>query len=710
MNLAGLQGEDLAKSGLSPEFDDNSELLSPTDMQERGFYVPEGCAGAYTFPYYDIDGTQLTYDYKTFRDGQEIIEKKLFYRIRLLGTFDAKSAQGKYRQPKGTPTVAYLPRSLPVGSPNKTWLQELQDLSRPLLITEGEKKALAGCKAGVATVGLGGIWNFNNGHNLPVFPLNWLPIGKTVIFAYDFDYKIKTNEDGSLYVDGSGAAQYVSKTADAEECLAGWLMARGLIVRIGRFRTTASVEKIGLDDFIQEGGNLELFMNKSVEFKPTKNDGVVYLNSKYVIFQDNYITPNNGKAFKRTSFLTIEENVRNDKSKMPAFKAFALSKHKQEVQGATFEPDKPNFMITPEGFINTYRGFRSKPVYNERYVNLLEEFFDLFFEADPIMKDPMLDVLAFKVQHPEKNIPKILSIHSPFQGVGKSYFFQIVAEVINGTPYGGVCTDPVAAEFCHAYVTTGDELYDNWNDHISRCIYMVINEFGAKGQAIAAKLKNMATDPDRQVKERYASKKRISNSLLTVVTSNLSAPYLIDHNSRRDLIYCITAGDSLGKRLKEFWMDMKKPMRELSTPEGIAAKHWYLLNRDISELDITADAVKGASFFETLDSALDDLTMFVHEKIVPAPFIIARDEYNRLEAYGLRNYKLKDLKTALKQAGYKFSRKDRSTGQMNFAGLKNVDPRIGSRPYILCFEEYASETDNNLIYKELEKRYCGDKL
>ena len=54
----------------------------------------------------------------------------------------------KYLQPSGVPVCAYIPTSLN---------GELENFERVLLITEGEKKALAGSQAGFITIGLTGV-------------------------------------------------------------------------------------------------------------------------------------------------------------------------------------------------------------------------------------------------------------------------------------------------------------------------------------------------------------------------------------------------------------------------------------------------------------------------------------------------------------------------------------------------------------------------
>lgn len=58
----------------------------------------------------------------------------------------------KYDQPAGDVHV-YFPRPIP-------WPELVADSSKPLFITEGEKKATKACVCGYASLGLGGIWNW----------------------------------------------------------------------------------------------------------------------------------------------------------------------------------------------------------------------------------------------------------------------------------------------------------------------------------------------------------------------------------------------------------------------------------------------------------------------------------------------------------------------------------------------------------------------
>lgn len=120
--------DDLAKSGLTPQ-----------DVGAREAGAPELAAVklspstiGYIIPYYDIAGKRIP-----------------FYRLKLIN-----NAKMKYKQPSGTANHLYFPAQ---------FAQTLQRYlstkpKRPvILLTEGEKKAVAGCKAGYPTVALGGV-------------------------------------------------------------------------------------------------------------------------------------------------------------------------------------------------------------------------------------------------------------------------------------------------------------------------------------------------------------------------------------------------------------------------------------------------------------------------------------------------------------------------------------------------------------------------
>jgi len=140
----------------------------------------------------------------------------------------------KYETPKGAPNRLHCP---PVAR------AEVRDPRRPLLITEGVRKADAAASFGFACVALAGVWNWKtkgaDGATLPLGDWDEVPLrGRDVCIVYDSDASRK------------------DQVRQAERRLAAWLESRGARVRVARIPDPADGGKDGLDDFLAKGGDL----------------------------------------------------------------------------------------------------------------------------------------------------------------------------------------------------------------------------------------------------------------------------------------------------------------------------------------------------------------------------------------------------------------------------------------------------------------------
>jgi len=127
--------EDLHASGLS-------DLTIATLLYESvcPADIPVRAAGsAYRLPYFNLDGSI-----------------NCFARLKLFpAVSDGRGHTQKYWQPSGSTPGLYAP-------PLLNWAAVAKDPSTTLVITEGEKKAAAGCQAGLTTAGVGGVWNWTS--------------------------------------------------------------------------------------------------------------------------------------------------------------------------------------------------------------------------------------------------------------------------------------------------------------------------------------------------------------------------------------------------------------------------------------------------------------------------------------------------------------------------------------------------------------------
>lgn len=125
---------DVQKSGLTTATVERAGLSSvcPADLKQCP--IP-GVVHALAFPYYGLDGSPVDFQrWKLFYDG------------------DAGD-RPKYWQLAGSDPLPYFP-------PLLDWLALASDPTQRLLVTEGEKKALAATQHGLACLGLAGVWNW----------------------------------------------------------------------------------------------------------------------------------------------------------------------------------------------------------------------------------------------------------------------------------------------------------------------------------------------------------------------------------------------------------------------------------------------------------------------------------------------------------------------------------------------------------------------
>lgn len=132
---------DLRKSGLSNEtiFEANIKSVEPDDI-DKVFGYPTHAKSAYEIIYPGTDYAR----YKMFYDEADKINPKTGEVLE----------RPKYLCKKGSGNHLYIPNKVqPI----------LKDLSIPLYLSEGEKKALKGCQEGLYCIAIAGLWNWSNG-------------------------------------------------------------------------------------------------------------------------------------------------------------------------------------------------------------------------------------------------------------------------------------------------------------------------------------------------------------------------------------------------------------------------------------------------------------------------------------------------------------------------------------------------------------------
>ena len=211
LRASGLSDETVRLSGIYTET--NPECISKL----LGWSHPaSGVGDAMVIPFADVDGKPTT-----------------FHRLKLDRPVIGKDGKPrKYESRKGGGTAIYMP---PLAR------KYAKDVSVPLVVGEGEKKALKADQEGFACVGLGGCWNWTD-PAAPLGPNGTKPLhadfggftlkGRTVIVAFDSDIVYKPD------------------VKHAEWQLARSLIEAGAEVRVVRLPQRIGGAKVGLDDYL----------------------------------------------------------------------------------------------------------------------------------------------------------------------------------------------------------------------------------------------------------------------------------------------------------------------------------------------------------------------------------------------------------------------------------------------------------------------------
>jgi hypothetical protein len=130
---------DLKRSGLDAKDAAIMGIESLSAEEAEGLF--ETPRAGYKIPYSNFD--RVVFGFFRFRYTD-------FIPTQVFGGEVQITKQLKYMQPAGSGVHAYLSRHI-------DWNDVLDDPTIPVISTEGEKKAAAACKAGLITVGLGGV-------------------------------------------------------------------------------------------------------------------------------------------------------------------------------------------------------------------------------------------------------------------------------------------------------------------------------------------------------------------------------------------------------------------------------------------------------------------------------------------------------------------------------------------------------------------------
>jgi hypothetical protein len=420
-----------------------------------------------------------------------------------------KQKPKRYAQPGKSGTRVYFPRCL-------DWRQLVADVQEPLVITEGEAKALVAGYAGLPCMALGGVFNFMAGVEdlLPELEaIKWF--GREVFITFDSDAASNPN------------------VIAAEARLVDELMRkRGAKVSIVRL-PPSDQGKEALDTFLQKfqvAGLLELIkktaplgtldakiiaLNKSLAW--IEHDGMVWdLDEKKFIKKDNLITGSRWGAIKH---ITVGGKKRSEPKEISVAQRWLTHPHAQRFGEILFRPGDGAVVTGESGrpALNIWTGWDP----GEGDVSPFLELTSYLFRNMPEeQRDIALKLIAYKAQHPEEKVPLALVLLGP-QGCGKSMWGEIVRDAF--APYG--------------FSVDSSQLISEFQGWIERSLVAVMDE--AKGEDMfrgADKLKTLISDLRQPMNEKFRPVRQVNSYTLYILTSNRRAVGSFSADDRRMIV------------------------------------------------------------------------------------------------------------------------------------------------------------------------------
>jgi len=493
---------------------------------------------ALVIPYVAADGSP-----KEFERAGERLD---FCRVRYLGELPPLRGRRKtlrYAQPAKSGVHAYFPRVEAF-----QWKNVIEDVEVPLLITEGEKKALRACLAGIPTIGLGGVFNFMDGDKLLPDLEQFRLKGRTVYICFDSDAEQNVNiqtAEGRLSTE-------LSQVRKADVFLA-------------RLPKLKGQDKTGLDDFIASEGEDAIYevLQKAPQLR--KIDAAVLGMSQTVAYveregslidtetqiwmdKSNFV---NGSKYSSLHVLTPKMDGSGVKRTYiaPEFLKHPLARRVSDI---TFDPSTDEQTLETERGVafNIWTGFETSQGDVTPFLDLSDH---IFSDLPEDFRDFALKLMIYKAQNPASKVPIAVVLTSD-QGSGKSMWCRILRKAFG--KYGKV-VDPSA-------------LTSAFNPWIEGALLAIVDE--AKQLDVyraQEKLKSYISEETAYCNAKYRTEKQIRNYAQFILTANDRGVGAFAGDDRRMFVCeCPPA------REHSFYLDYVLPWENAGGPQRLM--NWML--------------------------------------------------------------------------------------------------------------------------------------
>lgn len=220
---------------------------------------------------------------------------------------------------------------------------------------------------------------------------------------------------------------------------------------------------------------------------------------------------------------------------------------------------------TPKGAYNYWTGFSVSPVKGDCSL-MKAHMLNVLCSGNRHHFNYLMDLLAFRFQHPEIKIEVALVLKSEVEGTGKGITCKWVTEMI-GSAHAITVTDP-------------KHLVGGFNGHLARKLVILSDEAVWHGDKKAsAALKSFITDKELLVENKYRTAFMSPNLSFLMITTNDTHAITAGVAARRFFVLDVST-DKAGNR--EYF----NALADQASNGGLEAMMYELLKRDLSNFNM----------------------------------------------------------------------------------------------------------------------------
>ena len=206
---------------------------------------------------------------------------------------------------------------------------------------------------------------------------------------------------------------------------------------------------------------------------------------------------------------------------------------------------------------------------------------------------------AALIQHPERRAMVAVLVLSPQQGIGKSLYGRILAEIIGKG---------------NSVVVSNKALRDNFNAHYVTSLLVLADEVGIdkKSADIIAEIKAAITDDRVHCSTPYAARTTVTNRMTWWLTSNKRRPFLVEQDDRRFTILSPGQAEIKYRKMLQKCFDSKTSKFATDFYEEIQGYADYLKNLQI-DWNLIARPYNTAAKVEIQGASMGSMESFTLE-------------------------------------------------------------------------------------------------